>query len=174
MLVPAYNCGAEVDPFLWSGAQTILYRVDCNLKIDIEDIYRRVTDVTRLIYISHFFGWLQDISALVEWCKKRNIYVVEDYALSLFAEDSSGSAGPIGDAAIFSFVKSLPTPDGGALVVKKAFWKEWKLKKRSSIRMTLRNCLPLLKKWFMNHFHWWVNFETTRNLLAKKLDEKSK
>ena len=46
VIVPAYNCGAEVDPFVWAGAKVIFYRIDDRAAIDTEDIIRRVTPNT--------------------------------------------------------------------------------------------------------------------------------
>lgn len=56
ILVPAYNCGAEVDPFVWAGAKVVFYRVDNRAAIDVKDIIRRVTPSTRIFYVTHFFG----------------------------------------------------------------------------------------------------------------------
>ena len=61
ILAPAYNCGAEIDPFVCAGTKVIFYRVDNRATIDQEDIMRRVTPATKLIYVTHFFGWPQDI-----------------------------------------------------------------------------------------------------------------
>lgn len=167
VIMPAYNCGAEVDPFVWAGAKVVLYRVDNKGIIDIEDIMQRVTSSTRVIYITHFFGWPQDIGALAAWCKNKGLYLIEDCALSLFSKGPSNAIGQIGDAAIYSFVKSLPVPDGGALVLNRTRWNENKRFKTPLYSNTFRNCLPLLKKWFMHTNKLWAHYEFTRNILAK-------
>ena len=117
VLVPSFNCGSEIDPLLWCGAKAVFYRVDDRLQIDPEDIQARVTAKTRVVYITHFFGWPHKIAELAKWCKERNILLIEDCALSLFSEGPEGPLGCIGDAAIHCFWKSLPVPDGGALVL---------------------------------------------------------
>lgn len=117
ILAPAYNCGTEIDPFIHSGLTVIFYRVDREARIDIKDLQRRITSNTRAIYVTHYFGWPQDISALSTYCKNNNIYLLEDCALSLFSNLIDRPLGLSGDAAIYSFPKTLPVPDGGALTL---------------------------------------------------------
>ena len=117
VLVPAYNCGSEVDPLLWCVCRVVLYRVDSKTNIDPADIRNRITNRTKLLYVTHYFGWPQDIEELAQYCRSRNILVLEDCALSLFSSGPKGPIGRVGDAAVFSFPKTLPVPDGGALVL---------------------------------------------------------
>jgi len=167
VIVPAYNCGAEVDPYVRAGAKVIFYRIDNRAIIDIEDIIRRVTPLTRIIHITHFFGWAQEISEIAKFCETRGIFVVEDCAQSLFSKGPNNTIGLIGDAAMYSFVKSLPVPDGGALVIKKKIWNESRKFRPPRPRNTLRNSLPLLKKWFMQKNKFWQRYKFTRKLLTK-------
>jgi dTDP-4-amino-4,6-dideoxygalactose transaminase len=117
ILMPAYNCGTEVDPFLHAGISIELYRVDKSSRIDIPDIRRRVTGQTKGVYVTHYFGFPQPLAELKEFCRERGLYLIEDCALSLFSSDDTTKLGTVGDVAVFSFPKSLPVPDGGALVV---------------------------------------------------------
>ncbi len=58
------------------------------------------------------------MQALREFKQNHHISLIEDNAHGLYSKDSCGnSLGSLGDIAIFSFTKSLPTTDGGALVV---------------------------------------------------------
>lgn len=168
VLAPAYNCGAEIDPYVWAGAKIVFYRIDNRATIDIEDIIRRVTPSTRIIHVTHFFGWPQEISELAKWCKERGLYLLEDCALALFSKGTNDTIGRIGDSAIYSFVKSLPVPDGGALVLNnKKGWNETNISRRPRHRDILLSSLPLLKKWFMHKYKFWHNYEFTHNLLTK-------
>jgi dTDP-4-amino-4,6-dideoxygalactose transaminase len=135
---------------------------------------RRVTSATKLIYVTHFFGWPQEIGELAEWCKKRDLFLVEDCALCLFSSGPHNTIGRTGDAAIYSFVKSLPVPDGGALVLKnKDMWKKSRKSMPPRHRNIFLNSLPLLKKWFMNENLLWQHYEFTRVLLNKSWLKKS-
>ena len=120
ILMPAYNCGTEVDPFLVSGCKVTLYRVDKNAKIDVLDIIRRRSDRTKVVYVTHYFGWSQNLDELLPWCRRHGLRLVEDCALALFSNSNEGPLGTVGDAAIFSLGKFLPVPAGGLLTLRSA------------------------------------------------------
>lgn len=145
VLMPAYNCGSEVDPFCVYGAKVIFYRVDENVQIDFEDIKKRCTPKTRIVYITHYFGWPQQVGLIYRWCKERDINVVEDCALSLFSRGSEGYLGTLADASIFSFRKSLSVPDGAALVLREPVDANTLSFRQPPARQTFRNLLPFAK-----------------------------
>jgi len=168
ILAPAYNCGAEIDPFVRTGAKVIFYRIDGKARIDTGDVTSRITPSTKLIYVSHFFGWPQNIEGLAGWCREKHIFLVEDCALSLFSRSPRSAIGRAGDAAIFSFVKTLAVPDGGALILKNhALADETKPRRQPPSRNIVLNSLPLMKKWFMNEHQLWQRSGFARRLLTR-------
>jgi perosamine synthetase len=168
ILAPAYNCGAEIDPFVKAGAKVVFYRVDESAGIDAQDIKRRLTPSTRIVYVSHFFGWPQDLGDLAAWCREKGLFLVEDCALCLFSQGPSRTIGRMGDAAVYSFVKSLAVPDGGALVLRDNSISNPKASSRKGrLRFILLSGLPLFKKWFMNGNRTWQRREMTRNWFTK-------
>ena len=166
VLVPAYNCGAEIDPYVACGARATMYRIDRDLKIDADDIMRRVTASTRIIHVTHFFGWPQEIDSLAKWCGARGITVVEDCAQALFSGGPADTIGRTGDAVAYSFAKTLPVPDGGALVINRKQWEIRMPRGSPAFGVTLRNSIPLIKKWFMNSFLFWQKHASTRRLFV--------
>jgi dTDP-4-amino-4,6-dideoxygalactose transaminase len=120
-----------------------MYRVDSNAQIDFADLCKRITDRTRLIHVTHYFGRPADLRELAALCGKRNIRLLEDCALSLF----SGKTGNTGDAAIFSFYKMLPACGGGALVLRKPDRPHSSVLKANQAGHTARDALSLVKKW---------------------------
>lgn len=120
VLAPSYNCGSEIDPLLSSGALVVLYRVDKNAAIDIEDLERKITDRTKAIYITHYFGFPHPLEEIKKICVKNNLYLMEDCALALFSWHDNAMMGTMGDIGIFSLPKSLPVPDGGLLLINNA------------------------------------------------------
>jgi perosamine synthetase len=146
VLVPSYNCGSEIDPFVKYGLHVCFYRIDKAARIDEDDLYRRILPKTRLIYVTHYFGWPQDLTSLSEYCRKKEIYLVEDCALSLFSNPNNFPIGVLGDAAIYSFPKSLPVPDGGALVVSNGTQVLSGLSRAPRFAMIVRSCMPLAKR----------------------------
>jgi len=143
ILAPAYNCGSEIDPFLEHGLKVVFYRVDLKANLDFSDIQRRVTRRTKAIYVTHYFGWPQKIGALSDYCKESKIYLIEDCALSLFSNPEDCPIGVLGDAAIYSFPKTLPVPDGGALMVSCGIEQPIQL---PSYKTIIKKMLPLVKR----------------------------
>lgn len=145
VLMPAYNCGTEVEPFLAYGAKVVFYRVDEHARIDDEDLKKRCTAKTRIVYLTHYFGWPHPVKELYNWCKERNIYVIEDCALSLFSYSDEGYLGTLADASIFSFRKFLPVPDGAVLALRKPVEPNTLSLRPPAAMQTVRNLLPFAK-----------------------------
>ena len=103
VLVPAYNCGTEVDPLIKAKVTPVLYRVDREARIDIEDIRRRTTHRTRAIFVIHYFGWPQPVGELARWCHEKGIRPNEDCAQSLFAKGRTALWAQRATQARFSF-----------------------------------------------------------------------
>jgi dTDP-4-amino-4,6-dideoxygalactose transaminase len=146
ILVPSYNCGSELDPLAKSGVHLVLYRIDKNCMIDLADAQDKVTKKTKAIYITHYFGFSQPLREVKQFCKNNNLYLLEDCALSLFCYSYDGKYGTTGDVSFFSFVKTLPTLDGGALIVNnpQLHIERWNLGETNFTRLIKRS-LSLLK-----------------------------
>ena len=117
VLVPAYNCGSEVDALLAGGATVRLFRVTNTGEIDLEDVRQRITRATRALYVIHYFGFPQAITPISEFCKEKGLHLMEDCALSTLTEVNGRRIGQAGDLAVYNFPKVLPVPDGGAMVI---------------------------------------------------------
>jgi len=117
ILVPAYHHGVEIEAILQAGYQVDFYRIDLRLQIDLEDLEKKITPETGMIYLIYYLGFPHPIDEIVRICKTRGLFLVEDCALSLFSEVNGKPMGSFGDVGIFSFHKTLPLPNGGGLVV---------------------------------------------------------
>ena len=117
VLMPAYHHGVEVEAILQAGCQVDYYRIDLRLQIDLEDLEKKITPETGMVYLIYYLGFPHPIEEIVGLCKRRGLLLVEDCALSLFSEIDGKPMGSFGDLGIFSFHKTLPLPNGGGLVV---------------------------------------------------------
>lgn len=115
VLVPAYNCGTELDALVQAGVTPVGYRISRQCEIDLDDLMARRTPRTRAVYLIHYFGWEQPMAELRRWCDQHGLWLIEDCALALFSGGPSGAIGRTGDAAIFSLSKSLGLVHGGLL-----------------------------------------------------------
>ncbi|MDB6169030.1 MAG: aminotransferase, DegT/DnrJ/EryC1/StrS family [Verrucomicrobia bacterium] len=120
VLVPAYNCGSEIDPLLHLGASLAGYNVTREGAVDFKDLAARKTSRTKAVYVIHYFGWEQPMADLRKWCDQHGVMLIEDCALSLFSEGQTGAIGQVSDAAIFSLPKTLGFHHGGLLSLSKS------------------------------------------------------
>src|SRR5439155_23228172 len=51
VLVPAFNCGTEVDAVLAIGASVEMYRIDSQARIDLDDLTRRIRPGVSVVYV---------------------------------------------------------------------------------------------------------------------------
>ena len=118
VLMPAYHHGVEVEAVRATGARVMFYRVDQNMRVDLDDLASRMGDKdVRLVYLTHYIGFQQPVDQVKALCHQRGLPLVEDCALSLLSRDVEGRPlGSLGDAAVFCLYKTLPVPHGGLLL----------------------------------------------------------
>jgi dTDP-4-amino-4,6-dideoxygalactose transaminase len=117
VLMPSYHHGVEVEAVRAAGAALRFYRVDEDMRIDLDDLAQRLDGDVRVVYVTHFVGFAQPLGELLALCRARGAALVEDCALALFSRAPDGTPlGARGDAALFCLYKSLPVPHGGLLV----------------------------------------------------------
>lgn len=145
LLAPGYNCGSEIAPFVRRGINVRLYRVDSAGRIDLQHAAERMSRRTRAMLVVHYFGWPQPLREVVSFCAAHGLLLIEDCALALFSESDGGPVGTAGDAAVFSFPKTLSVPDGGALACRNAPWATSARLRRPRWREVGRRMLPLWK-----------------------------
>jgi len=115
VLLPALHCTSMVEPVVWSRAVPMFYRIRPDAAIDIDDVRRRITPRTRVLLITHYFGFPQDSPALREFCDRHDLVLIEDCAHAFFGEFADRPVGAFGDYAIASAMKFYPIYDGGCL-----------------------------------------------------------
>lgn len=117
ILVPVYHQGVEIDTLLAAGYRLRYYRLTERLLIDLEDVERQLDRRVSALYVIHYFGFAQPLAAIRGFCEARRLRLIEDCALSLFAQENGGAwVGSVGDLALFSVYKTLPLPHGGFVV----------------------------------------------------------
>ena len=121
VLAPAYACGSEIDALVGAGLRVEYYRVRPDLSVDldhVERLCRAGEPAPRALFVTHYFGFAQDMDAMLAFARARDLLVIEDNAHGLYSHDPGGRPlGSLGSASVFSFTKTLPVPDGGALVL---------------------------------------------------------
>ncbi|MCA9375184.1 aminotransferase class V-fold PLP-dependent enzyme [Candidatus Dojkabacteria bacterium] len=120
VILQAFTCNSVVNPVLWAGFKPVYSDIDRKtFSIDIESLKSRVTDKTKVVILQHTFGIPGPVHEVVEFCRQKKIFVLEDCAHALGVEVGGRPLGISGDAAIVSFglEKTLSTKVGGALLL---------------------------------------------------------
>ena len=118
MLMPAYFHGVELEALLAAGVRPRFFPVHSGMRVDAQDIVRTLTPATRAVYLIHYAGFPGPAEEVAAICRERGLYFIEDCALALLSKDGDRPLGTFGDASVFCLYKTLPTPDGGAVVLK--------------------------------------------------------
>jgi perosamine synthetase len=118
VLMPAYHHGVEVEAVRVAGARIIFYRVDADMRVDLDDIACKAAQPgVRVVYVTHFVGFAQPIAEVRKIAQSHNLRLFEDCALALFSRTPDGvPLGTFGDASCYCLYKTLPVPHGGLLL----------------------------------------------------------
>jgi perosamine synthetase len=123
VIVPAQTHAATAHAVELTGAKAVF--VDAERRtgnIDIEQIEAALTPRTRAISLVHYLGLPVDMDRINAIAKKRDLFVVEDCALSLGSRYRGIHTGLLGDVGCFSFypVKHITTAEGGMITTTRA------------------------------------------------------
>jgi hypothetical protein len=118
IIIPAYICNSITFTLKNAGYNLIFIDVDKDLNIPLKQLEKltKINDIKALLIVN-YFGFLSNITELTDYCKRKNIIVIEDCAHSFLSKYNGINFGSFGDISIFSKRKILPIHDGGALKI---------------------------------------------------------
>jgi dTDP-4-amino-4,6-dideoxygalactose transaminase len=116
VLVPAYHSPSMIPPVLHLGASPVFYRLRADTSVDLDDVAAKLTPGVKVLMVTHYFGFIQDLSLLRAFCDARGLLLLEDCAHAFFGEHGGLPVGAWGDYAAASSMKFFPAYEGGALV----------------------------------------------------------
>lgn len=117
ILLPAYLCESVYN--LLRDFDLIFYEMTNDLRIDWEDLFRKLTDGISVLYLHYFNGCLPDdeqLKKIAERKKRQGFLIVEDTTHSIFSSPLT-----VGDYGLCSLRKWFPIPDGGVLYSSRLF-----------------------------------------------------
>lgn len=121
VILPGFTCSVMPNAVWRTGATPIFADIDLDtFGSDARGIEKRITSRTKLVVAQHSFGIPCNIGEIVELCRKKGIFVLEDCAITLDSSIDGIKVGNWGDAAIFStdHTKPINTLIGGFLYTK--------------------------------------------------------
>lgn len=114
VIVPARSFFASVSCVVAVGATPVFADIDFHSQnIDPESIRSVVSSRTRAVICVHLAGWPCDMDALVEVCREKGLFLIEDCAQAHGATYRGRRVGSFGDAAAFSFCTDKIMSTGG-------------------------------------------------------------
>ena len=119
VLFPAYFHGVELEALLEAGVRPKFFPVHERMRVDPAEVIERIGPDTKAVYLIHYLGFPGPVEELAEACRERNVLLIEDCALSLLSSSGEKPLGSTGDASVFCLYKTLPVPNGGAVVLRR-------------------------------------------------------
>ncbi len=117
VLAPDYHHGNEIYAMKAAGVKIRYYPVKRNLDADLNAVEKLCRETRpRALYVTHFIGWPQPMKEISALCRRHEMTLIEDCALSFMSSYDAKPLGSFGDHSVFCLYKSLPLPNGGVLV----------------------------------------------------------
>src|SRR5207253_11067710 len=116
--MPAYHHGVELETLLAAGVKPVFFRIDAQMRCDFEDARRRAAPEVRALYVIHYAGFPQDMEAARQLASELGVPLIEDCALALLSRNGDKPLGSSGDLSVCCLYKTLPVPNGGALLAR--------------------------------------------------------
>jgi perosamine synthetase len=102
------------------GATTVFADIDKdNWCLTAETIKKCITSKTKAVIVVDLFGNMPEFDEIIQLCKEKNIFLIEDAAEALGSKYKGITAGKFGIASTFSFhrTKTITTGEGGMLLL---------------------------------------------------------
>src|SRR6266700_5754483 len=105
IIMPAISCSTPANVALLAGLAPRFADVDPVTGMPtLEHIQARWTPQTCAVLFIHLYGATVTLAPIAEWCRSKNILLIEDLAQALGARLPDGnSAGSVGDLSVYSF-----------------------------------------------------------------------
>ena len=122
VIIPNVTFAACANAVILAGAKPVLCEINpFSWCIEINEAEKLITKKTKAIMAVHLYGQVCDIHTLLDLCKDKNIFLIEDCAEAIGSSIKNKRVGTFGDIATFSFFgnKTISTGEGGMILFKK-------------------------------------------------------
>ena len=121
VLLTGFTCSVMVNAVLRTGANPIYADIEqSSYGTSPSSVLKALTPATKVIVAQHSFGIPCNIQEIVDIARSRNIFTIEDCALTFQSYIGGSTCGTFADAALFSTDHSKPinTITGGLIYTK--------------------------------------------------------
>lgn len=108
-----------VNPILQNGLVPVFVDLELSTyNVDISRIEEAITPRTKAIFLAHTLGNMYDMDAMMELCRRHNLWMIEDSCDALGARWKDKCAGTMGHIGTFSFYPAhhMTMGEGGAVI----------------------------------------------------------
>jgi len=118
VIVPSYTWHASISPILHCGGTPVFCDIDPRTHTaDPRDIARKITPRTRAIAVTHVYGNVAEMDAIMEVADERRLIVIEDASHAHGGTYDGKQVGSIGHIGCFSLQGSKPVTGGEAGII---------------------------------------------------------
>ena len=156
ILIPDYICDVVLHPIKKLGLKYTFYKTLNDFSPDWKYLNEIVNSNCKFILMVHYFGYPQNIEKFLEFCKSKNLYLIEDNAHGYGGKINGKLLGTFGDIGITSPRKNLDCYSGGLLYInnkdinfQKVILKSYKVSFKEKIILNINKNLPKLKNNFL-------------------------
>ncbi|MDR1239295.1 MAG: DegT/DnrJ/EryC1/StrS family aminotransferase [Treponema sp.] len=122
VITPALTFIADQNVTSFVGASNMLADITSmeDWSMDPQEIEKCITTKTKAVMIVHYAGYACDMDRIVDICRRRNLFLIEDCAHTPGADYKGQPLGTFGDVAGFSFFsnKNISVGEGGMAAAK--------------------------------------------------------
>ena len=121
VIVPPFTWSSDISSLLWMGFEPVFIDISLNtLGIDESRLLNKLDEINDIcaIFITHAQGFNALTTNIIDLCKSKKIYLIEDVCESHGALiESDKKAGSVGDISCFSFYYAhhMSTIEGGMI-----------------------------------------------------------
>lgn len=123
VIVPPYTMSATaIAPIIYGGVPVFVDIEDTYFCLDIEKVRAAITSKTKAILVVNLWGHPARLVALRELADEKNLYLVEDNAQAMLAQEDGKNTGCIGHIGVYSMNvhKHIQAGEGGICVTEDA------------------------------------------------------
>jgi len=119
VLIPEMTCHTLLEPFNALKIDAVFYGSMPDLSPDWRDAESKITPKTQAIVMIHYFGIPQQIKSFMAFCRRYDLYLIEDNAHGFGGRLNGQMLGSFGDIGVSSPWKTFPVFNGAYLYLKK-------------------------------------------------------
>jgi len=116
-----------VNPIIQNGCIPVFLDVEIGTyDIDVSQLEEALSDKTKAVFIAHTLGNPFNIAVVKDFCKKNNLWLIEDMCDAFGATFDGQNVGTFGDIATLSFYPAhhITTGEGGAVLTNRPMLKK--------------------------------------------------